>query len=67
MLHQVGQRLLYQHFALRVEMAGGLVQNQDGRVLEQRARDGEALPLPAAKLDAAIADHGLVAFAAGAR
>src|ERR1017187_7114628 len=61
-LHQVGQRLLYQHFALRVQVAGGFVQDQDGRVLEQGARDGEALALSAGEFGAAIANHGLVAF-----
>src|ERR1017187_8442402 len=61
-LHQVRQRLLYQHFALRVQMAGGFVENQYGRVLQQGAGDGEALPLSAGELDAAVADHGLVAF-----
>src|ERR1017187_5430059 len=61
-LHQVGQRLLYQHFALRVQVAGGFVQDQDGRVLQQSARDGEALALAAGKLDAAIANHGLGAL-----
>src|ERR1017187_1024024 len=61
-LHQVGQRPLYQHFALRVQVAGGFVQDQDGRVLQQGSRDGEALALSAGKLDAAIANHGVVAF-----
>src|ERR1035438_9839880 len=61
-LHQVGQRLLYQHFALRVQVAGGFVQDQDGRVLQQGARDGEALALAAGKLDAAVANHSLIAF-----
>src|ERR1017187_7511151 len=61
-LHQVGQRLLYQHFALRVQVAGGFVQDQDGRVLEQRARDGETLALSAGEFDAAVANHGLVSF-----
>src|SRR5690242_18591700 len=60
-LHQIGKRLLYQHFTLGVEVAGGLVQNQDGRVLDQRPRDGDALALAAAELEAASADHGLIA------
>ena len=61
-LHQVGQRLLHQHFRFGVEMRGGFVQNQDGRVLEQGAGDGDALPLAAAQPHAAVADHRLVAF-----
>src|SRR6478672_6420534 len=43
-------------------MAGGFIQNQYGRVLEKGARDGEPLPLSAGKLDAAVPDHGFVAF-----
>jgi hypothetical protein len=39
----------------------GLVENQDRRVLQQGARDGEALPLAARKTLAALADHGRVA------
>ena len=48
--HQIGQRPLHQHFGFGIEVRGGLVQNQDGRVLEQRAGDGDALPLAAAEL-----------------
>ena len=35
MLHQVRQRLLHQHFRLGIEVRRRLIQNQDGRVLEQ--------------------------------
>ena len=44
-----------------VERAGGLVEDEDGRVLEQRARDREALALAAGERGAALADDGVVA------
>jgi len=43
--HQALQRLLHRTLALRVQRAGGLVQQQDRRVLEQRTRDRDALLL----------------------
>src|SRR6185312_16986004 len=59
---QMGQALLNQRFGFGIEAAGGLVQNQDGRVGEQRARDREALALSAGEFDAALAHDGVVAF-----
>ena len=55
----VGQR--------RVEAGRGLVEDQDPRPLEQRAGDGDPLPLPAREPGAALADLGLVAAAAAPR
>ncbi len=46
------------HF--EVERAGGLVEHQDRRVLEQHARDGDALALPARELHTALADMRVV-------
>ena len=40
------------------------VQDQDRRVLQQHARDGDALALAARQLHAALADMGVVALAA---
>ena len=60
--HQRLERLLHQNLRFRIQMRRGFVQNQDGRVLEQRPRDGQPLPLSSAQLDAALADHGVVAF-----
>jgi hypothetical protein len=48
--------------ALRVEIARGLVENQDLRRGEDRARDREPLLLTARELDAALADERLVAL-----
>ena len=61
-LHQVGQRGLHQGFAFGIERRGGFVQNQDGRVLEDGARDGQALALAAGEPEALFADHRLVAL-----
>ena len=40
---------------------GGLVEDEDARVLEQDAGDGDALALAAGERDAALADAGVVA------
>src|ERR1022692_4972617 len=45
-LHQVRQRLLYQHFALRVQMAGRFVENQYGRVLQRSEEHTSELQSP---------------------
>ena len=56
--HQRIQRRSHQLLADRVEMRRRLVQHQDRRILEERARDGDALALPAGELHAALADAG---------
>ena len=53
--------LLDRLLGLRVERARGLVEDEDRGVLEQRARDRDALALAAGQLDAALADQGVVA------
>ena len=52
-----------EHAALRrhVERGRGVVEDEDGRALDERPRDGEALLLPARKPHAALAHHRLVA------
>jgi hypothetical protein len=45
---------------LRIQAAGGLVEEQDARTLEDGAGDGEALLLAAGEADAVLADLGLV-------
>ncbi|MNE61302.1 hypothetical protein D3C80_1565080 [compost metagenome] len=60
--HQAGQRLLDQVFALRVERAGGLVQQQDRCIHQQRPGNRQALALPARKADATLAQGRLVAL-----
>ena len=45
--HHVAQRLLDQCLGFRIEMRGRLVEDQQARVLEDRARDRKALLLAA--------------------
>ena len=47
MLHQPVERVLHQPLALRVEGGGRFVEQQQGRVAQQRAGDGDALALAA--------------------
>ena len=54
----LGQRALHNLLALRVERAGGLVEQQDARVADEGARDGDALPLAARELRAVGARRG---------
>ena len=60
--HEVVERLLDHVFGFGIEGAGGLVQNEQGRVLEQGAGDGDALLLPAGEPDPAFADGRFVAL-----
>ena len=55
-VHQVGEGLLDEVLALRVEGGGGLVEDEDGGVVQDGAGDGEALLLAAGEPDAALAD-----------
>ena len=50
------QRLLDQVFSLCVDAAGGVIEDEDTRVNEQGAGDGDALLLPARQGHAALAD-----------
>src|SRR5688572_15609678 len=60
-LEQPVHGFLHQRFALAVERAGRFVEDQDLRVAQNRARNGDALALPAGELRAAVAHHGVVA------
>ena len=59
---QRGHRRLNELLAFRVEVARGLVENQDLRRRQDRPGNGQALLLAAGELDAALADEGLVLF-----
>ncbi len=50
--HEPLHCLLHRLLRHRVQRAGRLIQDDDGAVLEQGARDGDALPLPACKTSA---------------
>ena len=53
---QLRQRVLHQPFGFVVERGGGLVEDQDRRILQHRAGDGQALALAARQLAALGAD-----------
>ena len=53
--HEPVERLLHEGLALRVHRGERLVQHQDGRVAEERARDGDTLALAAREADRALA------------
>src|SRR5215212_419361 len=57
-----GQGPLDLHLGLGVEVGGGLVEDDDGRVGQQQPGDGQALLLPARQPVAALADHRLPPF-----
>ena len=59
--HQAWQGLLDQVFALGIQGAGGLVQQQNGGIHQQRPGNGQALALTAGKPQAGLAQVGLVA------
>src|SRR5882762_11055896 len=58
--HEALDRLLHEPFRFGVERAGRFVENEDRRIAEQRARDGDALALAAAEPRAAFAEHRVV-------
>src|SRR5260221_1845217 len=56
--HQIG---VDDRLALGVERAGRLVEDEDGGVEQQGARDGEALTLPAREVSRAFLEHRVIA------
>ena len=58
------QHLLDRLLAFQVDLAGGLVEDQDRRVAEDRPGQGDPLPLAAGEPAAERADDRLVALAA---
>src|ERR1700686_5210523 len=54
------QRGLHQSFGLAIKGRGSLIQNQDGRVLEQCPRNCQPLALASGKSHAACSDHSIV-------
>ncbi len=60
--HQHRETPLDEGFALAVEVARRLVQDQNARVRQDRPRDGQALLLPAAEAHAPLADERAVAL-----
>ena len=60
--HEPVERLLDEPLGLRVHARGGFVEDEDGRVFEQRAGDGNALLFADAELYPALADDGAEAL-----
>ena len=56
---QLRKRRLDAPLGVGIERRGGLIQNQDRRILQDRARDRDALPLAAREQRAAIAHQGV--------
>src|SRR5215472_5050517 len=61
-LHDVAEVVENLVFGLGIHAREGVIENQDTRVTDQRARDCRALLLPAGERNTALADHGFVAF-----
>ena len=60
--HQIGKSFLHKHFGFGVELGSGFIEDEDRRILQDGAGDGDALALAAAEAGAAFTDHGIVAF-----
>ena len=60
-LAQFRDRLLHVIFGFGIERGGGLVEQDDRRIFDQRARDRDALTLAARNLEAVLADLGIIA------
>src|SRR5436190_2380602 len=54
--HEAAQRLADQLFAVAIQRRGRLVEQEEGRVLEEGAGDGDALSLTSRETEAAVAD-----------
>src|SRR5262249_39999735 len=59
-LAELGDRFLYVAFGLGVERCRRFVEQDDGRVLDQRARDRDALAFAAGEAQTVLADRGVV-------
>ena len=60
-LAQLGDRFLHMPLGFGIERCGRLVEQDDRRILDQRARDRDALALAAGELQAVLADRRVVA------
>ena len=57
---QFGERLLHVLFGFGVESRSWFIKQNNGRIFDQSARNGDALPLPAGKLHSMFADRRIV-------
>ena len=60
-VHEFLQRRLDQAFGLGIQRRGGFIQNQNGRVLQQRARDGNSLAFSTRKALPALSHVRIIA------
>jgi len=60
-MQQAPQTLLHEQLGKGVDVRGGLVQDQDARIGQERAGEGYQLPLADAEVLAALANYGFVA------
>ena len=60
-LHQAEERLLDDRLVFGIDRRERLVEDEDGRIAQDGAGDGDPLALAAGEPDAAFPDHGLVA------
>ena len=60
--HRLAQAVADLRLGRRVDRRGRVVEDQDARVDDERARDRDALALAARERDPALADHGVVAL-----
>ena len=58
--HEAIQRLVNQLLRSGVEILSGFIENQNGRVPDHRARNGNALALATGERHATFADDGVV-------
>jgi hypothetical protein len=64
---QIREGFLDEPFGFGVERGGRFVEDEDGRIREDGARDGEPLSLTAGEKNAALADASMSAAAASGR
>src|SRR5207244_751354 len=55
MLHQMIERGLYQDLAFGIERGGRFIEQEERRLAQDRPGNGDTLPLPAGKRNAALA------------
>jgi hypothetical protein len=60
--HDALERRLHEALAFSVEGAGGLIEQQNRRIAQDGASNGEALPLACRQRHAALAETGFVAL-----
>ena len=58
--HDTAERVVHRRLDPRVDRAGGVVEDEDARVVEDRSRERDPLALTARQGQAALADRGVV-------